>query len=158
METFFLFTQAFFAIGGAFMVLFVRQPQRAVFGFLFVFLAVASMMVVKESPWLLCLLCCLGFGTVTPWIYLKEAKRFDRGANQPLDTHLGVSRILLLLISAYFLLSVLPLWPYLLSDIQKNAAPTELNISWMWAGYLSAVFVLVLAGLLPFLQSTRNPS
>ena len=158
METFFLIIQTCFAIGGAGVVLFVRQPQRAVIGFLMVFLSVASVMIAQKSPWVLFLILILGFGIVTPWIYMKGVQRFNKEPTQPLDTHLGISRILLLLVSAYFLLSILPLWPNLVGDIQKSTTANQQALLSSWAAYLGGSCLLSLAGLLPFLIRQRGRS
>mgnify|MGYP001273447256 CR=1 FL=1 len=158
METFFLIIQTCFAIGGGGVGLFVREPQRAVFGFLMVFLSVASVMIAQQSPWILCLILILGFGVITPWIYIKGVQRFNKEPTQPLDTHLGISRILLLLVSAYFLLSILPLWPSLLSDIQKSTAANNHPSLSLWAVYLGAIFLVSVTGLLPFIIRQRSRS
>ena len=119
METLFIIIQSLAAISGALIVLVARQPQRAFWGFGLVVLACTALLFYQQGPWLLALFLLGGFGTITPWIYIKGSKGLEKEASRPIEKHLGISRGLLLLLSMYFLFSILPLWSTLLSEIRQ---------------------------------------
>ena len=154
METLFILIQSLAAISGALIVLVARQPQRAFWGFGLVVLACTALLFYQQGPWPLALFLFGGFGTITSWIYIKGSRRLEKEASRPREKHLGISRSLLLLLSMYFLFSILPLWPTLLSEIRQASFSSQIQDPWTWVCCLMAVFLLCFVGLLPLIHDT----
>ena len=111
MEFLFMILQSILAIFGALLVLFTRQLRLAYVGFLCVLMAL-TVILLQASEFLglftfhgLCLFSACSL------IYFVHAEQFRVKNQRPLDKHLGLSRLLALLTTIYFISTLLPFWP-----------------------------------------------
>lgn len=111
MEFLFFSVQMFLIVSGALVVVFARNIQIGFGGFSCILMALSGFFIYSShpfGPYLFHLTACF---TVGGFIYYKQARIFEQKRPRPLDTHLGVSRLIAILTTFYFLGSILPFWP-----------------------------------------------
>ena len=111
MEFLFFSVQIILILAGALAVVFARNMQIGFGGFSCVLMALSGFFLYSVHPMGLYLFHLIGCFTLGGFIYFRHAKTFQQNRHQPLDTHLGISRLVAILITFYFLGSILPFWP-----------------------------------------------
>lgn len=140
MEFLFFSIQIFLIVAGAFTVVFARNMQIGFGGFSCILIALSGFLLSSGHPLGLYVFHLIGCFTVGGFIYFKRAKTFEQKRPRPLDTRLGLSRLVAILTTFYFLGSILPIWP---SELNEEPA-LRLTIAPELAIWISATLITAL--------------
>ncbi len=163
MEFLFSILQITLAMSGSLLVLFTRHMQYAFAGFLCVLMALNGALLQTSHPLSLYAFHGLSLILISALVYFFQAKTFQTKHQRPLDTHLGLSRLLALLITFYFLGTLLPLWPLTQNNmgsnpntlLQANAIEAD-TLAWM-ASFL-LITILCSLGIIPLIKESTAKS
>ena len=163
MEFLFLILQIALAIGGSLLVLFTRHMQFAFAGFLCVLMALNGFLLQTMYPFSFYAFHILSLIILSALIYFIQAKTFRTKHQRPLDTHLGLSRLLALLTSFYFFGTLVPFWPLSHTNgvlpnqllAQKELVETSTLI---WICSFILITVICCVGIIPLFKESTTES
>ena len=163
MEFLFSILQIALAIGGSLLVLFTRNMQFAFVGFLCVLMALNGVLLQTAHPFSLYAFHSSSLIILSALIYFSQSKTLRTKHQRPLDTHLGLSRLLALLTTFYFLGTLLPFWPLSQNDkISPNQLLPQEGIletnTLIWIGGFILITSLCSIGMVPLFKESTTES
>ena len=158
METALATFQIILALLGAGLVLWVRELRHAFWGFTLLLLAIGIAFFDLPNSLRLFFLLFICLSSASGWLYLKAQKAFPKEHLRPRDKRLGISNILLLTLSFYFLFNAMPIAPkepWLNHTISHANAQSNFSTS---LEILMLIFLFCLLCLFPLIRYKREDS